>query len=267
MDYNVKLPEFEGPFDLLYQLIEKEKIDLNNFPLSKITNDYLEMIKVMTSLDIHVAAEFLVMAATLLRLKSQMILPRADEVDKYLNPHMQQGGSDGLDIPDAEEGMPFYFESQEDMVNKLKEYKIYKEMANKLRECEAYNNKVYYKTVEIETKPSLSFDDLTLDNLAAAFQNALKNIRPEKFQRIVIEKISLEDKIEEVLRHIIENQKTTFPKLLELAETKFEMVMTFLAVLELMKSQKISVKQKESFGEIEVKIYPEKKQRVAVSAA
>lgn len=266
MDYNVKLPEFEGPFDLLYQLIEKEKIDLNNFPLSKITNDYLETIKVMTSLDIHVAAEFLVMAATLLRLKSQMIIPRPEEVDRYCNPHMQ-AAPDSLDIPDAEESMPFYFESQEDMVNKLKEYKIYREMANKLRECEVSNSKIYYKTVEIETKPSLSFDDLTLGNLVAAFQNALKNIRPERVQRIVVEKISLEDKIEEIFRHILENQKTTFPKLLELSETRFEMVMTFLAVLELMKSQKITVKQKENFGDMEVRLTAEKKQKVAVSAA
>ncbi|HNY10134.1 MAG TPA: segregation/condensation protein A [Candidatus Wallbacteria bacterium] len=251
MEYNVKLPIFEGPFDLLFHLVEKEKFDLNEIPLTKITKDYLDIIMQMQNLDIHLAGEFLVMAASLMRLKSKSILPKPNEYDRYLNP---QRIDDGLDVPDMEDEAPFFFESQEDMINKLKEYKIYKDMAHKLREFEAYSSKIYYKTVEIETKSTLLTDDLNLDNLSNAFRNALKKLKDKKFQRIVVEKISVDDKIEQILKFLCEiKENTTFEELLETAETKFEMVMTFLAILELSKLQKIMIEQSSNFSGITVK--------------
>jgi len=251
MEYNVKLPIFEGPFDLLFHLVEKEKFDLNEIPLTKITKDYLDIIMQMQNLDIHLAGEFLVMAASLMRLKSKSILPKPNEYDRYLNP---QRIDDGLDVPDMEDEAPFFFESQEDMINKLKEYKIYKDMAHKLREFEAYSSKIYYKTVEIETKSTLLTDDLNLDNLSNAFRNALKKLKDKKFQRIVVEKISVDDKIEQILKFLCEiKENTTFEELLETAETKFEMVMTFLAILELSKLQKIMIEQSGNFSGITVK--------------
>lgn len=251
MEYNVKLPIFEGPFDLLFHLIEKEKFDLNEIPLAKITKDYLDIIMQMQNLDIHLAGEFLVMAASLMRLKSKSILPKPNEYDRYLNP---QRIDDGLDVPDMEDEAPFFFESQEDMINKLKEYKIYKDMAHKLREFESYSSKIYYKTIEIETKSTLLTDDLNLDNLSNAFRNALKKLKDKKVQRIMVEKISVDDKIEQILK-FLENIKenTTFEELLETAETKFEMVMTFLAILELSKLQKIMIEQSNNFSDIMVK--------------
>lgn len=251
MEYNVKLPIFEGPFDLLFHLIEKEKFDLNEIPLAKITKDYLDIIMQMQNLDIHLAGEFLVMAASLMRLKSKSILPKPNEYDRYLNP---QNIDDGLDAPDMEEETPFFFESQEDMINKLKEYKIYKDMAYKLREFESYSSKIYYKTVEIETKSTLLTDDLNLDNLSNAFRNALKKLKDKKVQRIIVEKISVDDKIEQILKFLGEiKEDTTFEELLETAETKFEMVMTFLAILELSKLQKIMIEQDDNFSDIRVK--------------
>jgi len=251
MEYTVKLPVFEGPFDLLFHLIEKEKFDLNDIPLAKITKDYLDIIMQMQNLDIQLAGEFLVMAASLMRLKSKSILPKPNEYDRYLNP---QRMDDGLDVPDLEDEAPFFFESQEDMVNKLKEYKIYKDMAYKLREFEAHSSKIYYKTVEIETKSTLLTDDLNLDNLSNAFRNALKKLKDKKVQRIMVEKISVDDKIEQILKFLGEiKEDTTFEELLETAETKFEMVMTFLAILELSKLQKIMIEQSVNFSDIKVR--------------
>ncbi|MEZ7892084.1 MAG: segregation/condensation protein A [Candidatus Wallbacteria bacterium] len=262
MDYNVKIPVFEGPFDLLFHLVEKEKFDLNDVPLAKITNDYLEMIKMMQELDIHLAGEFLVMAASLLRLKSQALLPKGNEYDRFLNP---MGSGMELDIPDPdmEESTPFYFETQEEMVSKLKEYKIYKDMAHKLRECETQNSKIYYKTTEIEYKSSLSVDDLNVNNLMTAFQNAIKNIKDKRVHKIVVEKVSVEDKIAQILKRMTGGTKTTFDELLDMAETKHEIVMTFLAILELIKSQKILVAQEGNFAQIKVTPVPQLEYAVA----
>lgn len=252
MEYNVKLPAFEGPFDLLFHLIEKDKLDLNDIPLAKITSGYLEMIEAIQKFDIHIAGEFLVMAASLIRLKSQSLLPKANEYDRFLYPQMPGGD---FDMPESdEESSSFYFESQEDMVNKLKEYKVYKDMAMKLRECEAANGKIMFKQVKLETKTSLLTDDLNIFNLAEAFRNVVNGIKDKKFQRIVVEKITVEDKIDQILKYLGEiTEITTFSKLLEFSESRHETVMTFLAVLELSKLQKISIEQDESFSEIIIK--------------
>ncbi|HOT74843.1 MAG TPA: segregation/condensation protein A [Candidatus Wallbacteria bacterium] len=252
MEYTVKLPAFEGPFDLLFHLIEKDKLDLNDIPLAKITSGYLEMIETMQKFDIHIAGEFLVMAASLLRLKSLSLLPKANEYDRYLNPPMPGGD---FDLPENEEdSTPFYFESQEDMVNKLKEYKVYKDMAHKLRECESVNSRIIFKQVKLEAKTSLLTDDLNIYNLAEAFKNVINNIKDKKFQRIVVEKVSVEDKIDQILKFLNEiNEISTFSKLLEFSESRHETVMTFLAVLELSKLQKIAVEQCDNFSEIVIK--------------
>ena len=264
MEYNVKIPAFEGAFDLLFHLVEKEKFELNDIPLAKITNDYLEMIKMMQELDIHLAGEFLVMAASLLRLKSQALLPKGNEYERFLNP---MGSSMELDIPDPdmEESTPFYFDTQEEMISKLKEYKIYKDMAHKLRECETQNNKIYYKTTEIEYKSSLSVDDLNVNNLMTAFQNAIKNIKDKKVHKIVVEKISVEDKIAQILKKMTGGIGSTFDELLEAADTKHEIVMTFLAILELIKSNRILVSQESNFAEIKVAAIPQMEYAGAVA--
>jgi segregation and condensation protein A len=252
MEYNIKLPAFEGPFDLLFHLIEKDKLDLNDIPLAKITSGYLELIDAMQQFDIHIAGEFLVMAASLLRLKSQSLLPKANEYDRYLYPQMPGGD---FDMPESDDdAAPFFFESQEDMVNKLKEYKVYKDMAHKLRECESANSRIMFKQVKLETKTSLLTDDLNIFNLAEAFKNVVNGIKDKKFQRIIVEKISVEDKIEQIIKFLTEiSEVSTFSSLLEFCETRHETVMTFLAVLELSKLQKISIEQENNFSEIIIK--------------
>lgn len=252
MEFTVKLPAFEGPFDLLFHLIEKDKLDLNDISLARITSGYLEMIEAMQKLDIHVAGEFLVMAASLIRLKSQSLLPKANEYDRFLHPQMPGGD---FDMPESEDDSPaFYFESQEDMVNRLKEYKVYKEMAMKLRECETANSMIIFKQVKLETKTSLLTDDLNISSLAEAFKKVAESIKDKKFQRIVVEKVSVEDKIEQILKYLNEiTEVTTFSKLLEFSASQHETVMTFLAILELSKLQKISIEQDDNFSEIVVK--------------
>ncbi len=252
MEYTVKLPVFEGPFDLLFHLIEKDKLDLNDIPLAKITNGYLELIDAMQKFDIHIAGEFLVMAASLLRLKSQALLPKADEYDRYLRPQMPGGD---FDVPEAEDdAAPFYFESQEDMVIKLKEYKVYKDMAHKLRECETANGKIYFKQIKLETKTNLLTDDLNIHNLTEAFKKLVESIKDKKIQRIVIEKITLEDKIDHIIDYLARITETaSFTELLEFCETRYEKVLTFLAVLELSKLQKVTTEQHDNFSEIVVR--------------
>lgn len=241
MELEVKLQVFEGPLDLLLHLIEKNKVDIYDIPIVEITEQYLDYVSKMPKDDLDLASEFLVMAATLIDIKSKMLLPK--EIDE-----------NGEEIdPRAE------------LVEKLIEYKMYKYAASELRDMQVYAGKSMYKepTVPDEVRKyeqPVDLDELLSDvdltKLNEVFQMVLKRqvdkIDPvrSKFGKIEMEEVSLPEKIEFVSTTIKKRKKCSFKQLLETSKSKVEVIVSFLAVLELIKVGEIEVRQDETFGDI-----------------
>ncbi|MFQ9115785.1 segregation and condensation protein A [uncultured Eubacterium sp.] len=241
MELEVKLQAFEGPLDLLLHLIEKNKVDIYDIPIVEITEQYLDYVSKMPKDDLDLASEFLVMAATLIDIKSRMLLPK--EIDE-----------NGEEIdPRAE------------LVEKLIEYKMYKYAAVELRDMQVYAGKSMYKqpTVPEEVskyEPPVNLDsllaDVDLNKLNDIFQMVLKRqvdkIDPvrSKFGKIEMEEVSLPDKISYVSTTVKKRKKCKFKQLLEEAHSKVEVIVSFLAILELIKVGEIEVRQDATFGEI-----------------
>lgn len=241
MELEVKLEAFEGPLDLLLHLIEKNKVDIYDIPIVTITEQYLDYVSKMPKDDLDLASEFLVMAATLIDIKSKMLLPK--EVDE-----------NGEEIdPRAE------------LVEKLIEYKMYKYAATELRDMQLYAGKSLYKEPTIPDDVSkyqqpIDLDellkDVDLSKLNDIFQMVLKRqvdkIDPvrSKFGKIEMEEVSLPDKIEYVSTTIKKRKKCSFKQLLEQSKSKVEVIVSFLAILELIKIGEIEVHQDNTFGDI-----------------
>lgn len=241
MELEVKLQVFEGPLDLLLHLIEKNKVDIYDIPIVEITEQYLDYVSKMPKDDLDLASEFLVMAATLIDIKSKMLLPK--EIDE-----------NGEEIdPRAE------------LVEKLIEYKMYKYAAVELRDMQVYAGKSMYKEPTIpdevrQYEPPVDLDnllsDVDLTKLNEIFQMVLKRqvdkIDPvrSKFGKIEMEEVSLPEKIDFVSTTIKKRKKCSFKQLLEQSTSKVEVIVSFLAVLELIKIGEIEVRQDETFGDI-----------------
>lgn len=241
MDLEIKLQVFEGPLDLLLHLIEKNKIDIYDIPIVEITDQYLEYVNQMPKEDLDMASEFLLMAATLIDIKSRMLLPK--EVDE-----------EGNEIdPRAE------------LVEKLIEYKMYKHAAQELRDMQVYAGKSLYKdpTIPKEVKKyqqPVDLDkllkDVDLSKLNEIFQMVLRRqvdkIDPvrSKFGTIEMEEVSLPEKMDFVSHTIKTKKKCSFRQLLENASSKIEVVVSFLAILELIKVGEITVSQEHTFDDI-----------------
>lgn len=241
MDIEFKLEAFEGPLDLLLHLIEKNKVDIYDIPIVEITDQYLEYVANMPKDDLDLASEFLVMAATLIDIKSRMLLPK--EIDE-----------NGEEIdPRAE------------LVAKLVEYKKYKYAASELRDMQLYAGKAMYKqpTVPKEVQkyePPVDLDKLldgvSLSKLNEILQMVLKRqvdkIDPvrSKFGKIEMEEVSLPDKISYVVNTVKKRKKCSFRQLLEAQSSKMEVIVSFLAILELIRVGRIEVTQDKTFDDI-----------------
>lgn len=233
MGIDIKVNAFEGPLDLLLHLIEKNKVDIYDIPISEITSQYLDYIRSMEEEDLDVLSDFLVMAATLLKIKAKMLLPVNEE--------------------EEEEGDP-----REELVRRLIEYKIYKYASLQLKEREMTAEKSFFRSPDIppqvlayreEIDPVQMLSEVTLQRISEVFQFVMRKrqdkldpIRSE-FWEIKQEEIKLEDKITEVYNYIIQYKEVNFYDLLNEQETKEAVIVTFLAVLELMKTGKIYVQQ------------------------
>ena len=244
MELNVKLQVFEGPLDLLLYLLEKNKVNIYDIPIVEITNQYMEYIAEMKRQDLNVVSEFLVMAATLIDIKSRMLLPK--------NP----------DAVEAEEEDP-----RAELVRQLLEYKMYKCMAGKLRDRQQDAGKVMYKAPTIP-KEVLAYEepvnleelmaDVTLAKLNEIYKSIIKKqtdkIDPvrSKFGKIEKEEVSLEDKMTELLNFAKGHRQFSFRGILEKQAGKVEVIVTFLAILELMKTGEISIIQEHLFDDIQI---------------
>lgn len=242
MELTVKLQVFEGPLDLLLHLLEKNKVNIYDIPIVEITNQYMEYIAEMRRQDLNVMSEFLVMAATLLDIKSKMLLPAKESED------------DEEEDPRAE-------------LVQLLEYKMYKCMAYELRDRQIDAEKVWFKAPTIPPEV-LAYEEpvdvnelmsgVTLARLNDIFQSIIKKqadkIDPvrSKFGRIEKEEVSLSDKMTYVEEYSLHHGHFSFRSLLEAQSGKMEVVVTFLAILELMKMGKIVVSQEYTFDDIKI---------------
>ncbi|WIF94736.1 segregation and condensation protein A [Caminicella sporogenes] len=242
MSYNVKLKTFEGPFDLLFHLIEKSEIDIYNIPISDITNQYLSYINKMKSLDMEVASEFLVMAATLLEIKSKMLLPNGEEEQLEFDVK-------GVD-------------PRKDLVIKLIEYKKFKNIAEYFKSREEVYGKVFFKNQD-DLESYINKDKIKLVNMSMEEKllvNAIKKVlsktnkidknRRQFFKELKREIYTVEDKINLFQKKLEKVENIKFYELFDKNTSRLEIIVTFLALLELLKLKKISVKQDKLFDEI-----------------
>ena len=233
----IKIDNFEGPFDLLFHLIEKNQFNIYDIPINIITDQYMEYLFAMQEMDLEVASEFLVMASTLLHIKSRMLLPSKKEE--------QQQEED----------------PREELVLRLLEYRKYKEFSNVLREREKHWSKVYWKLPEVITFTRKDeIIELKPDELRKVYIELMeknkKKLNPNAIgmNRIIQhEKVSMKSKMREIIRELIRKGRFRFSELFSFKSKSVTDVVTgFMAILELAKLKKVSLEQKKTFGEIYV---------------
>ncbi|MCG7406399.1 segregation/condensation protein A [Paenibacillus sp. ACRRX] len=250
MSVTYKLQSFEGPLDLLLHLIDKAEINIQDISISEITDQYLEYLHSMHELELEVTSEFLVMAATLLSMKSKQLLPKPPVMDWE-------------DFPEYEEEE---YDPREELIRKLIEYRKYKGIAEHLREKETERSLIFSKEAEdltpfLPSTPSNPVEGLHVDDLIQAFQRALrKAVRRTQVATIHRDEISVKDRIRDIvtiLKPSGKGSKVMFSNLLHQEMSRHEIVVTFLALLELMKLKQIRCYQDQLFEDIVIQWHGE----------
>lgn len=236
-DYKVKLEVFEGPLDLLLYLIKKEEVDIYDIPIERITNQYMEYLSLMQLLNLEVAGEFLVMAATLMYIKSRMLLPEDQQVTDT----------------ETEEGEDPRWE----LIRQLVEYKKFKDAASQLARREEEQSRMFPRRVgddiPVEPTDDKPLAEVSIFDLINAFNEVLKKASArEEFREIVEERFTVSDKIEEILYSLRTQARVRFKELFSETASRTEIVVTFLALLELIRLKRLRVRQEGAFGEINV---------------
>jgi len=233
MTYKVKLEVFEGPLDLLLYLIKKEEINISDIPIARITDQYLEYLELMQLLDLDIAGEFIVMAATLMHIKSRMLLP-----------------PDELSDEEAEE------DPRAELVKRLLEYKKFKEAASQLAAMESQHKHLFPRVGALEPEEMPLPKDMLLEanlfDLITAFTKVLRDIPKDVFHEVVKDEFTVSQKMHDILHMIVEKPSIFFMDLFKAAKSKKEMITVFLALLELIRLKTVVVKQSVDFGDIEI---------------
>ncbi len=229
MSAQVQLEIFEGPLDLLLHLIKKNEVSIADVPIAMITEQYLATLELMQGLNLDVAGEFLVMAATLIHIKSRMLLPAGEEEEE-----------------EEEEGDP-----REELIRRLMEYQRFKEAAEELEGREILRRDVFVRSSEVpEEAESVGFEGLSLFDLISALRDVLERLPKDSAHEVILEKISLREKMNLVLDDLRQKGKLVFQSLFVHATSSMEVVVTFLAVLELVRIRAIRIRQEEQEGPI-----------------
>jgi segregation and condensation protein A len=230
--YTVRTESFEGPLDLLLYLIRKNEVDIYNIPIAAITRQYLEYVELMKELNLDIAGEFLVMASTLVQIKSRMLLP----------------------VPEAEESEEVEEDPRAELVRRLLEYQRYRDAADQLAGCELLGREVFARTFpspELEgLKPAEAPPEVELFELIEAFRALLAKVPEASFHEVGAEGMTVADRINEVLDLIRGKESVTFERLFAAPLTREYVIVTFLAVLELCKLKMVRLLQANSFGVI-----------------
>ena len=233
-DYAIKLDIFEGPLDLLLYLIKKNEIDIYNIPVALITEQYLQYLKMIKSLNLDLAGEYLVMAATLIHIKSRMLLPEPEE-------------------PEEEEEDP-----RAELVRQLLEYQAFKEAAANLSQRPILERDVFTRAAflpeEIEKLPPGEEDliEVSIFELIEAFHRLVSRIDRKELLEIDLEKMSVTDIINDILERLSNEKNLTFEELLGEGKERWRIIYTFLALLELIKLKMVKAYQTSAFGVIRI---------------
>ncbi|MCK4858213.1 MAG: segregation/condensation protein A [candidate division Zixibacteria bacterium] len=230
--FPVKLEGFEGPLDLLLYLIRNQEIDIYDIPVARITEQYLKYLSMMKLLNLEIAGEYVLMAATLIRIKARLLMPRHEEIE-------------------GEEEDP-----REELIVALLEYKKYKEASERLRRFEVAERQIRtredFSYLEPEVIETFTVE-ASLYDLVRAFHEVMEQAAREKTHEVDNFDLSIEDQVEHILNMLTQVDQVTLSKLVEHNRARLYYVITFLALLELVKLQRISLRQQASFGEIYVR--------------
>jgi len=233
MSYKVRLELFEGPLDLLLYLVKKDHLNIYDIPIAQVTDQYLQYLNLMQLLDLNIAGEFLVMAATLMQIKSRMLLP-----------------------PQEGQGLEAEEDPRAELINRLLEYEKFKEIAEGLRHREAEQKEVFKRSPseadrELKSETEVYFE-ASIFELINAFSKALEEVPKEVFYEVIKDEFSIEEKIHEILHLLLVVPAARLSEMFGKAKNKLEIIVTFLAILELIRLKEIVARQRDLFDEIEV---------------
>lgn len=234
--FNVKLENFQGPLDLLLYFIKRDKIDIYDIPIAKITSEYIDVINSAKKLDVSIAGEFLFMASLLLRLKTRMLLPRHHD-------------EEGLDIEDP----------RISLVDQLLQYKNFKNIAHQLKGIHQDNKDLFYRPndkipFQKRLNPADFLKEVSLFDISKIFQTAIDNAPNDNSFTIVKETISLQEQKQFIVSNFKSKKIISLASLIKKLESKLEIIVTFLAVLDMIKESELICKQKNTFEDIEIKL-------------
>lgn len=227
--YEIKLEKFEGPLDLLLYLIKKDEIEIYEIPISRITRQYLEYVEMMKLLNLDIAGEFILMAATLISIKAKMLLPRKDEVEEE--------------------------DPREALILALLEYEKFKKVSHRLHEHESielqYLKRADYSFIDLKIKETFTME-ATIFDLLKAFKDAMDNLQQETYHTVNAEDVSIEERRDLIVKLLSGQDYVVFSELYADRPIKIVLIVTFLAILELIKMNRLVLRQSESFGEIRI---------------
>lgn len=231
MTTRVQLEIFEGPLDLLLHLIKKNEVSITDIPIATITEQYLATLEVMQTLNLDVAGEFLVMAATLVHIKSRMLLPVTDAEE------------------DEEEGA----DPRAELVRRLLEYQRFKDAADQLERRELLTRDVFVRSAApAEEIPAPGFREVSVFELLTALKRVLDRLPKDVVHEVLLEKITVREKMTLLLDQLRAHGKILFESLFAEMKSRMEVVVTFLAMLELVKVRAIRIFQEEATGPIQI---------------
>lgn len=229
--YKIKLQQFEGPLDLLLFFIKRDEIDIYDIPISKITREFMEYLQLLKQYDLEIAGDFILMASTLMQIKVKMLLPREiNEKGEEIDPRM-------------------------DLVNALLEYKRYKEVTEELAYLEANQKKLGYRANydnDIKETPEeldTLLKNVTIYDLMRAFKKALEERPRETFHHIRKLNVSVDEQSQYILQKLADESELSFIKLIVEMQEKIRIIVTFIALLEMVKMGKIGLRESSNFND------------------
>jgi segregation and condensation protein A len=233
--YRVKLTEFEGPLDLLLFFIKRDELDIHNIPISKITHDFLEYLHLMATLDLEVAGDFILMAATLMQIKVKMLLPRVEGVEEEEDPRAE-------------------------LVRRLIEYKRFKEMSQGMEKMDDEQRKVYYRRFfhsdpkeRMTEEDEVVLKDVTFFNFIAAYKAALDHMPKKVVHEVSLLSVSVDEQMSFTIDYLRVHGHTTLLKLVSHMTEKIRIIVTVIALLEMAKNRIVSLQSADGLDDIVIR--------------
>ena len=227
--YAIHIENFDGPLDLLWELIKKSKIDITEISISLITEQYLEYLKVMEILNIKIATDFIQMASELLYYKSKALLPSGELEDEYFVPPLPP-----------------------ELIQKLLEYKQFQQASVRLRDQFDLQTNIYTRSTELEAIIGEDYIEVSLFDLMKAFTQVIESRPTTEKEEIIFDEILVSDRIEHITLLLKESESLVFEEIFEDKPTRAQIVATFLAILEMTRTRLIKILQHKVFGNIRI---------------